>query len=152
MHDLTSLCSIGFQLQRAESTCICICRTSSHRYGTWDTHLGNDLQAGLSGLLPLAACSNVSIIGTLHIHGVSTGDDKRVEKTWVRRPCIVPGSLRALREPSAQHILPPACRRPAMGPSARFPSWQVPKPLSPPVAAPSRVFGDVRGNPKSIEF
>jgi hypothetical protein len=70
---------------------------------------------GYPALLPLAACSNVSIIGTLHMHGVSTGDDKRVQKTWVRRPCIVPGSLRALREPSAQHILPPACRRPAAG-------------------------------------
>jgi len=66
---------------------------------------------GYPALLPPAAYSNVSIIGTLHMY------DKRVQKTWVRRPCIVLASFRALRAAG----LPPARRRPAVGAISALP-------------------------------
>lgn len=106
---------------------------------------------GYPALLPPAAYSNVSIISALHIYGVSTGDDKRVRKTWVRRPCIVLGSLRALRAFSTAYSpagLPPAC----LGAVSALPELAGSEATVTTSGSSLPRLGDVRGNPKSIEI
>jgi len=79
------------------------------------------------------------------MYGVSTGDDKRVEKTWVRRPCIVPGSLRPFRAFSA--VCSPAGLPPARhGAVSALPELAGSEATVSSLPRPE----DVRGNPKSV--